>query len=168
VVENAGKAGVSALNWKVEHMFLGRFYHTIDDKGRLTVPARFRDSLQTDGAYVTQGFDKNLMVLPPAAFDTLSQRVRLLNVAEQDTRQFRRMLYSGSEHVTMDKAGRILIPQFLRQANGVLSDVVVVGNGDYFEICSPEEWEAQNERLLDAQANADHFKNLDLSSAFSG
>ena len=149
-------------------MFLGRFYHTIDEKGRLTVPARYRDLLQPAGAYIMQGFDKNLMIFPSAAFEALSRRVRQLDMTDSATRLLRRMLYSTGEYVTVDKGGRILIPQFLRLANGLQCDVVVVGSGDYFEIWSPEEWEPQNERLLDAQANADRFKGLDLPSAFAG
>lgn len=149
-------------------MFLGRFYHTMDEKGRLTVPARFRDLLQPDGAYIMQGFDKNLMVFPSAAFEALSRRVRQLDMADSATRLLRRMLYSTGEYVTLDKTGRILIPQFLRQSNGMQSDVVVIGSGDYFEIWSPEEWEVQDQRLLDTQANEDRFKGLDLNSAFTG
>lgn len=149
-------------------MFLGRFYHTIDGKGRLTVPARFRELLQPDGGYIMQGFDKNLMVFPSAAFEALSRRVRQLDMADSDTRLLRRMLYSTGEYVALDKIGRILIPQFLRQTNGMLSDVVIIGSGDYFEIWSPDEWMIQDQRLVDAQANADHFKGLDLSSAFTG
>jgi MraZ protein len=145
-------------------MFLGRFYHTLDDKGRLTIPARFRDLLLPDGAYVMQGFDKNLLVLPTAAFDVLSQEVNQKSMTDPTSRLLRRLVFSTANRLEFDRAGRILIPQFLRQSAGLDTDVVVVGAGRYFEIWSPDAWEAQDEQLQDAQANAQRFSAFDLTS----
>ncbi len=145
-------------------MFLGRFYHNLDDKGRLTVPARFRDDLATGGAYVMQGFDQNLIVLPTVSFDTLSHRINRMSMTDPTARMLRRLLYSSANHVMVDKAGRILLPQFLREAANLDVQVVIIGNGDYFEIWSPDEWTKQDELLLDAQTNAHRFSALDLTS----
>jgi MraZ protein len=145
-------------------MFLGRFYHTLDDKGRLTIPARFRDLLLPDGAYVMQGFDKNLLVLPTAAFNVLSQEVNQKSMTDPTSRLLRRLVFSTANRLEFDRAGRILIPQFLRQSAGLDTDVVVVGAGRYFEIWSPDAWEAQDEQLQDAQANAQRFSAFDLTS----
>ena len=145
-------------------MFLGQFYHNLDDKGRLTVPARFRDLLVPDGAYVMQGFDHNLMVLPCIAFESLSRQINSQSVTNPRARMLRRLLFATADRVEVDRAGRILIQQFLREAAGLQNSVVVVGNGDYFEVWSPEEWEAQAEQLQDVQANADRFMDFNIAS----
>lgn len=145
-------------------MFLGQFRHNLDDKGRLTVPARFREQLLVEGAYVMQGFDQNLIVLPSTAFETISRRINQMSMTNPTARLLRRLLFSSANAVDVDKAGRILIPQFLRQAAELDSAVVVVGSGDYLEIWAPDLWEAQIEELQDAQLNAHRFGALDLTS----
>jgi MraZ protein len=145
-------------------MFVGQFYHNLDEKGRLTIPARFRELLP-DGAFVMQGFDRNLMVLPASVFDTMSARVREMSITDPEARLLRRLLFSTAEQVEVDKAGRILISQLLRQFAGLANSLVVVGMADYFELWSPEAWAPQNEQIQDAQANAGRFADLRLTSA---
>ena len=145
-------------------MFLGQFCHNLDDKGRLTVPSRFRDLLVAEGGYVMQGFDQNLMVLPSSTFESLSQRINQMSMTDPTARMLRRLLFSTADRIEVDKAGRFLIPQFLRQAALLESSVMVIGNGDYFEIWSPEQWAMQAEQLQDAQSNAQRFAALDLTS----
>ncbi len=145
-------------------MFLGQFRHNLDSKGRLTVPARFRDHLASEGAYVMQGFDHNLMVLPTPTFESISRRVSQTTMTDPKARLLRRLLFSTADFVEMDKAGRILIPQFLREAAGLENGVFVIGSGDYFEIWSPDKWDVQVEELQDAQTNADRFAELYLTS----
>ena len=145
-------------------MFLGQFYHNLDEKGRLTVPARFRDLLVPDGAFVMQGFDHNLMVLPSEAFESLSHQISNQSLTDPRARMLRRLLFATADRVDVDRAGRILIPQFLRDAASLQNNVVVVGNGEYFEIWSPEEWDAQTEQLQDVQANADRFMDFKIAS----
>ena len=145
-------------------MFLGRFTHNLDNKGRLIVPARFRNELSADGAFIMQGFDQNLFVLPKVAFDTISHRINKMSITDPTARMLRRLLFSSANYVGVDKSGRILIPPYLREAAKLDVQVVVIGNGDYFEIWSPEEWEHQNEQLQDAQLNAHRFSALDLTS----
>ena len=145
-------------------MFLGRFYHNLDDKGRLTIPARFRELLLPDGAYVMQGFDQNLLVLPSAAFEAVSHNINQMSMTDPTIRLLRRLLFSTADRVEFDRAGRILIPQFLRQAAGIDTSVVLVGAGRYFEIWSPEAWAVQDEQLQDPQANAQRFSEFDLTS----
>jgi MraZ protein len=144
-------------------MFLGQYQHTLDNKGRLTIPARYRDLLD-DGAYLTQGFDRNLMVMTVSAFEALSRRVNSMSITDSRARLLRRLLFSNGERVDVDKAGRILIPQFLRQSASLDSDAIVVGGGDYFEIWSPGHWAEQAVRLNDAEANADLFSIFDISA----
>ena len=145
-------------------MFLGQFRHNIDDKGRLTIPARFRDLLVAEGAYVMQGFDRNLMVLTLPTFDTISRRLLQMNMTDPTVRLLRRMIFSTADRVEVDRAGRILIPQFLRQLAALDGDAMIVGAGEYFEIWSPDLWASQTEQLQDVEANAQRFLALELSS----
>jgi len=145
-------------------MFLGQFTHSFDEKWRLTIPARFRDLLISEGAYVMQGFDQNLMVLPSRTYETLSHRVNKISMTDPKARLLRRLLFATADRVEVDKVGRILIPQFLRQIVNSDNQLVLVGMGDFFEIWTPEEWEVQNEIINDAQSNAHRFAALDLSS----
>jgi len=149
---------------EVERMFLGQFHHNLDEKGRLTVPARFRDLLVPDGAYVMQGFDQNLMVLPSITFEAMTLRIQNISMTDPTARLLRRLLFSTADRVEVDRVGRVLIPQFLRQTMNLESAVVVAGNGDYFEIWSPDEWAKQNDLLQDAQKNAHRFSALNLTS----
>jgi MraZ protein len=142
-------------------MFMGRYEHSIDDKGRLTIPARYRELL-AEGAYVTLGFDKNLLVLTPETFENISQHVKQMSITDNDARLLKRLIFSNAERVEVDRSGRILIPQWLRTYSNIASNAMIVGVGEYFEIWSPELWALQNEKLQDSDANAQRFGGLDL------
>ena len=142
-------------------MFLGRYEHTIDDKGRLTIPVRYRELL-AEGAFVTQGFDRNLMVLTPSSFDHVYNYINQISMTDPDARQLKRMVFSSAERVEVDKVGRILIPQFQRDFAKLQSQVILVGNGDFFEIWSPGEWARQNDVLQNAEANEHRFAAFNL------
>lgn len=142
-------------------MFLGRYDHTIDEKGRLTIPVRFRE-LIVEGAFVTQGFDRNLMVLTPSAFDQVYAYINQVSMTNPDARQLKRLIFSSAERVEVDKVGRILVPQFQREFARLDTHAMLVGVGDYFEIWSPSEWEHQNELLQNAEANEHRFTAFNL------
>lgn len=144
-------------------MFLGQYRHTFDEKYRLTIPARFRELL-ANGAYVVQGFDRNLMVFTPETFEKISQRLNRMNMTDPEVRQLKRLLYSSADRVEPDRAGRILIPQFLREVAILEDEAVIVGIGDYFEIWSPKMWQEQETILQDVAANAQRFATFDLSA----
>ncbi len=144
-------------------MFLGQYRHNLDSKDRLTIPSRYRDLL-TEGAYVMQGFDRNLMVMTNEAFSAISHRVNQMSVTDPTARLLRRLIFSTADRVELDKVGRILMPQFLRESAGLQGDAMLVGAGDYFEIWSPEQWALQNAQLQDAEANAQRFAALDIST----
>jgi len=142
-------------------MFLGRFEHNLDDKGRLTIPVRYRELL-ADGAYVTQGFDRNLMVLTPKAFEHVFEYINQMSMTDPDARHLKRLIFSNAEFVDVDKVGRILIPQYQREFSRLENRAILVGSGDFFEIWSPEEWQRQNEALQNAQANEHRFAAFNL------
>ncbi len=144
-------------------MFLGQFQHAIDEKGRLMVPARFRELLE-GGAYITQGFDRCLMVMTDAYFKQVYERVNAMNLADPTTRLLRRLIFSNAFPVEVDKVGRILVPQLLRQFAGVESEAIVAGQGEYFEVWLPSAWNEQMAQIQDTEANNQRFSTLNLSS----
>jgi len=144
-------------------MFLGQFVHSFDDKSRLTVPAKYRE-LIADGAYVVQGLDRNLMVLTPAAFEVIYQRVMAMNLTDPTARLLRRIILGNASQLDVDKSGRILLPQTLREFAGLTAQAVLVGQGDYFEIWEPAAWQQQALQVQDAEANAQRFATLDLKT----
>ncbi len=145
-------------------MFLGQYQHSLDDKGRLTIPAVFRDALG-EGAFVSQGFDRNLMVMTAAYFQEVYDRINALSITDPAARLLRRLVLSNAYQVEVDKAGRILLPQSLRQFLSLNGEAIAVGQGEYFEIWSPTDWKLQMQTLQDADANASRFQALDLSSS---
>ena len=129
--------------------FTGRYDHTIDSKGRLTIPANYRPLLPDSQAFVTQGFDTNLMVMATEAFESFSQQLSETSLTDPEARQLMRLIFSYAEEVNIDGAGRILIPQYLRQVARIESAVVVIGMGSMFELWSPESWVRQDTLLQD-------------------
>jgi MraZ protein len=144
-------------------MFLGQFQHNLDDKGRLMIPARYRDLLE-GGAFITQGFDKCLMVMNETYFKQVYERIEAMNLADPTARLLRRLILSNAYPVEPDKVGRILVPQNLRAFLGIENgELVVAGQGDYFEVWTPALWQEQMDQLQDTDANNQRFLTLDLS-----
>jgi MraZ protein len=147
-------------------MFLGQFQHNLDDKGRLMIPARYRELLE-GGAFITQGFDKCLMVMTEAYFKQVYERIEAMNLADPTARLLRRLILANAYPVEVDKVGRILVPQnlrgFLGIQNGTGGELIVAGQGDYFEVWSPGEWSGQMALVQDTEANNARFSTLDLS-----
>jgi MraZ protein len=152
----------STIIGEVELMFLGTYEHTIDDKGRMTIPVRFRE-LINEGAYITLGFDHNLMVLTNQVFSNLSTRVNEMSITNPVARDLRRLMFSNAIQVEVDKAGRILIPSFLRNMIQLDGQAIVIGAGGYFEIWSPEIWSPRSENILNSETNEQRYATLDLS-----
>jgi MraZ protein len=151
----------------IAQMFLGQFQHNLDDKGRLMIPARFRELLE-GGAFITQGFDKCLMVMTEAYFKQVYERIEAMNLADPTARLLRRLILSNAYPIEVDKVGRILVPQNLRTFLGVPSgELVVAGQGEYFEVWTPTTWAEQMALLQDVEANNARFSTLDLSKTNS-
>lgn len=144
-------------------MFLGQHKYTIDSKGRLTIPVRFRAALSS-GAYITQGFDPNLIVYTADSFQHMAGRATAVTSTNAEARLMRRLLFSRAQELSLDAAGRVLIPPFLRDYAGLDSEVYVVGAGEYFEIWQAAKWEQQLQQVADPEANARRFEHFDLSS----
>jgi MraZ protein len=129
-------------------VFLGEFEHSMDDKGRVAVPARFREELElAEGLILTRGFDRCLQAFPRPAWERLRQRVSSLSMGNEEARNLRRLLFSGAVDVEVDRQGRILIPQNLREYASLAEQVVLAGMDVYFEIWSNERWRSVLEGL---------------------
>jgi MraZ protein len=161
--KDAGPPAFTSLKGIVAQMFLGQFQHNLDEKGRLMIPARFRELLE-GGAYITQGFDKCLMVLTEAYFKQVYERIEAMNLADPTARLLRRLILSNAYPIEVDKVGRILVPQNLRTFLGVPNgELIVAGQGEYFEVWTPATWAEQMALLQDTEANNARFSTLDLS-----
>ena len=147
-------------------MFLGQFQHNLDDKGRLMIPARYRELLAA-GAFITQGFDKCLMVMTDAYFAQVYDRINSMNLADPTARLLRRLILSNAYPVEVDKVGRILLPNNLRQVIALNGEAIVAGQGDYFEVWNPADWNLQMDQLQDIETNNQRFATLDLSRGYS-
>ncbi|MCJ7677847.1 MAG: division/cell wall cluster transcriptional repressor MraZ [Anaerolineales bacterium] len=157
------QAGVPPLKGLYEQMFLGQYTHSLDAKGRLTIPARFREALAS-GAYVTQGFERNLMVYTTESFERLAKRASTLTATDPEARAVRRVIFGGATEVEIDNAGRILIPEFLRQYGQLEGDAAIVGAGEYFEIWGKDAWDQELIGVTDPDSNAKRFTAFDLSA----
>jgi MraZ protein len=147
-------------------MFLGQFQHNLDEKGRLMIPARYRELLAA-GAFITQGFDKCLMVMTDTYFAQVYDRINAMNLADPTARLLRRLILSNAYSVEVDRVGRILVPGNLRQVIELNGEAIVAGQGDYFEVWNPAAWNLQMDQLQDIETNNQRFATLDLSRGFA-
>lgn len=130
-------------------MFMSEYNHTIDTKGRLIIPSKFRDQLG-DEFVVTKGMDGCLFVYANEDWNAFEQKLTSLPLINKEARQFARFFLAGAAQVEVDKQGRILLPASLRDFAKLEKDVVLVGVGSRIEIWSRENWES-----MDADGNMD-------------
>ena len=122
------------------HMFMGEYNHTIDAKGRLIIPAIFREVLG-DEFVVTKGMDGCLFVFDNSEWQVFAEKLRSLPMIDKEVRQFTRFFLAGAASVEVDKQGRILLPSVLRDFAGIIKDTVLIGVGSRIEIWSKDRWE---------------------------
>jgi MraZ protein len=120
-------------------MFIGEFQHNLDSKGRVAVPAKFRAKL-TGGAIITRGLDHCLFVFTNKDWETLAQKLIALPLAQANSRAFVRLMLAGATDVELDKQGRILIPDYLREYAGLKKQTVIAGLYNRIEIWDSEAW----------------------------
>jgi transcriptional regulator MraZ len=137
--EVVGKAG--------ESMFRGCFEHTVDSKGRVSVPSKFRDIIadRYDGSLVlAMDYDKCITVYPLEEWERLEEKIKTLSMMKQEVKDFRRFLLSSATECELDKQGRILIPQTHREHAGIAKSVMLVGIIDKIEIWDAKAWAARH------------------------
>lgn len=120
---------------------MGEYQHSLDAKGRLIIPAKFREELG-EGAVLTRGLDNCLFLFPAEEWGILEGKLKTLPLTKGDARQFVRFLFSGATECELDKQGRIVIPQNLRDFATIEKDAVVIGVSSRVEIWSKEKWES--------------------------
>lgn len=122
-------------------MFIGEYKHTIDDKGRLAVPIKFRQDLAI-GAVVTRGLDASLFLFPKEEWDKLATKLAGLPLGQSNSRAFARLMLAGAMDVELDKQGRMIIPEYLRIYAGMKKQIVIAGLFNRLELWDADTWES--------------------------
>ena len=124
-------------------MFMGEYNHTVDTKGRLIIPSKFREQLGEE-FIVTKGLDGCLFVFPQDEWQAFEEKLRTLPLTQKGARQFTRFFVAGATPCELDKQGRILLPATLREFAGLGKDVVLAGMLNRIEIWSKDKWTENN------------------------
>jgi len=120
-------------------MFIGEYQHSVDDKGRLAVPVKFRGDL-SKGAVVTRGIDNCLFLYPQKDWEELAKKLSQLPISKSNTRAFGRLMLAGAMDCEIDKQGRIILPDYLRKYASISKKVIVAGLYNRLEIWDEEAW----------------------------
>lgn len=121
-------------------MFMGEYRHSIDDKGRIIIPSRFRDELGADFV-ITRGLDNCLFAYPMNEWKALEQKLKSLPFTKADARSFTRFFFSGASECELDKQGRVNIPNHLLQFADIQKECVIIGVSNRVEIWSEQAWD---------------------------
>lgn len=126
-------------------MFYGEHEHTIDNKGRIIIPSRFRDALKEydiQKLYVTRGLDKCLFLFTENEWKSQESKFRSMPFTRSESRKFNRLYFSGAIQIECDKQGRILVPKYLKDFAGIKRDIVLIGVSNRIEVWARESWQA--------------------------
>ena len=146
-------------------MFRGRYEHTIDSKGRISVPAKFREILDKkyDDRLVITNYDHCLIAFPNEEWTILEEKARVLPLLKKEVKTFLRFFYSSGVDCVVDKQGRLLIPQTHRDYASLQKDVVLVGVGNRIEIWDKQRWEEEFQKSQESfDQISDTMTNLGL------
>lgn len=127
-------------------MFIGEHHHSIDEKGRLQVPSKWRSRL-AEGAVVTKGFDGSLKFYPLSVWQDIAERLSQIPQSQPEARAYVRQTLAGAVDVDLDKLGRINIPGYLREYASVGKQVILAGLYDHIEIWDEKRWEEYQSRI---------------------
>lgn len=141
-------------------MFMGEYNHTIDAKGRVIIPAKFRESLGEDFV-VSKGLDGCLFIYSNHEWQKFVDKLLEMPSGKKDARQLKRYFLAGAENVSFDKQGRILLSEVLRTAAALDKDVVITGAAERLEIWSRDRWEGVTENI-DAEEIAEQMALLGM------
>jgi len=140
-------------------MFKGQYNHSVDAKGRIIMPAKFREILGEEFV-VTKGMDGCLFVYSNEEWENIENKFRNVSSANKDARKFMRFFFAGAADCEVDKQGRVLIPPKLREYAGLQKEVVLAGVGNRIEIWNAENW--QENEFDDMDEIAEHMADLGL------
>ena len=141
-------------------MFMGEYSHTIDAKGRLIIPSKFREQLGEE-FILTKGLDGCLSIFPQDEWKVVEEKLKALPLTNKNARTFSRFFVSSATSCELDKQGRILVPSTLREFAGLEKDVVLTGNITRIEIWSKEKW-IENSSFDDMDAIAEGMQDMGI------
>ncbi len=134
-------------------MFRGRFEYSIDDKGRVKIPPKFKEILKKKGVdtLIMTLFDDCIYVYANDTWEELEKKAMNLPLTNKSARRFKRMFFSSAQDVNLDRQGRVLIPSVLREDLSMDKDVVMLGNLDHIEIWTKEKWDEESSALRESE-----------------
>ena len=133
-------------------MFIGEYHHTIDEKGRIIIPAKFREALGKE-FIITRGIENCLFVYSEENWAKITNKLNSLPFTKKDARTFNRFFMSGATSVELDKQGRVNISKPLIDYASLLKDCVIIGTGDRLEVWSQESWESFFDSTKDSMSD---------------
>ena len=133
-------------------MFIGEYHHTIDEKGRIIIPVKFREELG-NSFIITRGIENCLFVYSKENWAQITNKLNSLPFTKKDARTFNRFFMSGATDVELDKQGRVNISQPLIDYASLLKDCVIIGTGDRLEVWSQESWESFFDSTKDSMSD---------------
>ncbi len=125
-------------------MFYGEYLHTLDRKGRIIMPSKFRDAAKANFVekfYLNRGLDKCLFMFSEEEWKLQEQKFRTMSFTKLEIRKFSRIYFSGAVEIILDKQGRILVPQYLKDFAGIKREVMIIGVSNRIEIWSKDSWQ---------------------------
>jgi len=142
-------------------VFTGEYRHTVDDKGRLAIPARFRAQLE-GGAVLSRWIDGCLAIHTRAGWDALFAKVANVALTDPAGRLFERAIFAGALEAELDRQGRVLVPAYLRTEVGIDGEALVIGVRDHGEIWAPDRWAAYRREMDDPARFAEAIRGLGI------
>jgi MraZ protein len=141
-------------------MFIGEYQHSVDSKGRVAIPSKFRDSLRS-GAVVTRGIDQNLTIYPKGEWEKLASKLSELPTAQTNVRAYVRLMLSGAMDAELDGQGRVILPGYLRDYGKIKTNVVITGLFNRLEVWDQTAWKAYKQKAEKASPKiAEGLTNL--------
>lgn len=128
---------------------MGEYQHTLDEKGRVIIPAKLRDELG-EVFVITRGLDRSLFVYPMSEWENVAGKMRELSTTNADSRAFVRFFLSGAVEAELDKQGRVVIPNNLREHAGIQRDIYILGVASRLELWAKDVWEDYSKQAEDS------------------
>lgn len=146
---------------EVGDMFIGEYQHSLDDKCRVIVPSKYREKLGLN-FILTKGLDGCLFVYTQLEWEAFQQKLRSLPLTNTSARKFVRFFLAGAVECSVDKQGRILVPNHLRVYSEIEKDIVFIGMGNRVEVWAAEKWNHYNDEAFDANLLAEQMEELGI------
>lgn len=129
-------------------LFLGEYNHTLDDRGRVTLPKKIRQELEGNTLVVSRGFDNCIFGYDKTEWEKEAEKQIVAPVTDNQARSIRRYMFSAAEKVEIDKLGRMVVPAHLKEYGGITGNVKVIGAGDHFEIWDEKRWNSYKNTMV--------------------